>query len=60
MYAKTWAVNTAASIPFQKNSFEDEKHRNHGSTWGPKLVHTHKHTHTPIQEINNLHKKGQS
>lgn len=24
MYAKTWAVNTAASIPFQNNSFENE------------------------------------
>lgn len=42
------------SLP--ENSFEDLKHRNHGSTWGPKLVHTHKHTHTLIQEITSIKK----
>ena len=59
MYAKTWAVNTAASIPFQKNSFEDEST---GTTVPPEdlSLYTHtQHTHTLIQDINNLHRKRQ-
>lgn len=45
MYAKTWAVNTAASIPFQKNSFEDEST---GTTVPPEdlSLYTHTNTHT--------------